>query len=276
MDRWLADHGESRTATRALTAELAERLKAVVVHLDEPKWEPFLHDLEVLAPAPALKGQAAPVQRRKYLADAINYFAATDRPRAAEVASGIAAYRDAVHREGLRVASPVLNRQGWPAAGAVIWQGLWVVLLALPALVGTLFHMVPFVVVRFLAARIRTPGRTTVSLYLLIVGVPGYALRYTACGWWMFQNLPPWLAATTLAVMPFLGIVALAYWRGARRAASLAWHQLRFVFRAGRLHELRAQRHALQRQLTTLAAEFETAPPLRRSPSDPTIATTEP
>ena len=73
VDRWLAEHGgESRPAMRALTTELEARLKAVAVHLDEPQWEPFLNDLEVLAPAAgATRGKAAPaaaaeVRRRRH------------------------------------------------------------------------------------------------------------------------------------------------------------------------------------------------------------------
>src|SRR5688572_17385058 len=103
VDRWMADHGgDSRPAMRALTTELETRLRGVAIHLDEPTWEPFLGDLEVLAPPQRnAGGKAAPVRQRKYVADAMNHFAATDRPRAAAVAADIAAYRDAARREGL-------------------------------------------------------------------------------------------------------------------------------------------------------------------------------
>jgi hypothetical protein len=132
-----------------------------------------------------------------------------------------------------------------------------IVLLFVPALLGTLFHLVPFVIVRAIAARVRPPGRTTVSLYLLTVGLPVYGLWYAACGWWMFNHLSTWFAAACLVVMPHLGILALAYWRGARQAASLAWHELRFLLRRDRLKQLRAERHELQGVLSALAADYE-------------------
>jgi 1-acyl-sn-glycerol-3-phosphate acyltransferase len=143
VDAWLAQHGgESRPAMRALTTELETRLKAVVVHLDEPKWEPFLDELEVLARREAAAGKAAAVRRRKRIADAMNHYLSADRKAAEVVAAAVTDYREAVHAEGLRVDSPILRSQGWRTALMLLWQCLWGVLLFLPSLLGTLLVLV--------------------------------------------------------------------------------------------------------------------------------------
>ncbi|MEX0715307.1 MAG: 1-acyl-sn-glycerol-3-phosphate acyltransferase [Planctomycetaceae bacterium] len=264
VDQWLVRHdGDSRAAMRAMTPELDRRLKAVVVHLDEPKWEPFLGELEILAPQrkDAPRGKVARVRQRKRIADAMNHFRAVDRPRADAVAAEIDAYRRAVRAEGLRTDGPILRWDGWKTFGMLVWQRVWTLALFLPALLGTLFHIVPFTIVRAGAAKIRAPGRTTNSQSLLFVGLPTYALWYVAVGWWMFDYFSTWFAATMLAAMPFLGLLALGYWRNAQQAVWWWWHQVRFLFRRRRLLELRAQRRALQTTLATLAAEYELVSP---------------
>lgn len=262
VDPWLAEHGgESRPAMRALTPELERRLKAVVVHLEEAKWESFLNDLEDLVPPRRGDGPAAPLRQRKRIADAINHFMAADRPRADSIAESIRAYRDAAQREGLRLEAPILKKQGLSAAWMVFWQWLWVALLFLPALVGTLFHVVPFTIVRAVSAKVRPPGRTTVSLYLMTIGLPVYGLWYVACGWWMLGYFARWFAVSSLIAMPFLGVLALAYWRHARRAAWLGWHQVRFLFQRAKLDELRRQRRELQQAITQLEADYEAVAP---------------
>ena len=54
LDKFLAaEDGNVPRARRAITAELDARIKSVAIHLDNPDWEPWLDDLEVLVPAPA-------------------------------------------------------------------------------------------------------------------------------------------------------------------------------------------------------------------------------
>ena len=143
----------------------------------------------------------------------------------------------------------------------LLWQLVWLVLLFVPALLGTLFHVVPFTLVRALAAKTQPPGRTTVSMYRLFFGVPVYLLWYAAAGWWAFDALTAWFATTCLVCMPFLGLLALHYWRGSREIAFLWWHQFRFAFRRRSLNELRDRQAELQRALMELAAEFEQISP---------------
>ena len=48
---WFKEHeGNEKQAMRELTNMLDERLKSVIVHLDDPRWEPLLDKLEWLAP----------------------------------------------------------------------------------------------------------------------------------------------------------------------------------------------------------------------------------
>lgn len=262
VERWIqANGGESRAAMRALTPEIERRLQTVVVHLTEAQWAPFLRYLEVLFPGRPGAGPMAPIRQRKLVADAMNYFLAWDRPRAESIAGRIAAYRDAVQAAGLHVDSPVLVRLGWRRALILVWQLFWALALFLPAIVGTLFHVVPFTVVRFVAARVRPPGRTAVSLYLMLVGIPIYLGWYVACGFWIYDYFTTWFATTCLALLPVLGLLALTYWRGARHVARLWWRQLRFVFGRERLRQLRAQRLELQELLAQLAGEYQSHVP---------------
>ncbi len=164
VDECLEQHaGNVPAARRALTQQLESHLKDVVVHLDEPEWEPWLDDLQTLAEAPqdSAKEPAPPLKRRKRIADAMNYFLANDRARAESVADEIKAYRDQVELAGLRIDSPVLRLHGLKVCAELLWNFLCLILLFIPALVGTLHHLVPFVIVRRLAARLDQPGRKT-------------------------------------------------------------------------------------------------------------------
>jgi 1-acyl-sn-glycerol-3-phosphate acyltransferase len=258
IERWLESHGgDTRVAMRALTPEIERRLQVAVVHLHEAKWQPFLQDLEVLYPARSNSDPVASIRQRKLIADAMNFFATTDRPRAEAIAGRIAAYRSAVHEAGLEVDSPVLIGLGWRRVLMFVSQLFWGLALFLPAIAGTLFHIIPFAVVRFVAARVRPPGRTTVAMYLMIVGIPIYLGWYGFCAYWMYQYFATWIATLSLALMPVCGLVALTYWRRATRVTSLWWHQLRFVFGRERLRKLRAERLELQELLAQLAAEFQ-------------------
>ena len=109
-----AEHGNVPRARRAVTAELDARLKDVVIHLDNPDWEPWLDDLDILVPAPAQAraSAASALWQRKRIADAINYFWEEDRPRAEALAADVVWYRSDVETAGLRVDSDVLRLSG--------------------------------------------------------------------------------------------------------------------------------------------------------------------
>ena len=251
--------GNSRKARRTLTEELETRLKNVVVHLDEPEWEPWLGDLDVLAESPKQAGRepVPPLLRRKRIADAMNHFLSNDRERAESVAGEIKDYRDQVESAGLRIDSPVLRMHGLRVLAELLWGSLCLFLLFIPALMGTLHHLVPFVIVRAIAARLDQPGRKTVSTNRLMVGVPIYLLWYAVVAWWMvLYQFPPWFRWGWFIAAPFCGVIAIQYWRRAGRVALLLWHQLQATVRRETLIRLRSQGAKLREHIGELAEDY--------------------
>lgn len=270
---------DRRKAMRTLTKELDSRLREVVVHLDDPEWESWLDDLETLAP-PAGKPTKTPrLRQRKRLADAMNYFLSNDRARAESVADEIQAYRAQVHAAGLTVDSPVLRMKGPMVFLTLAWNLLCQIVMKIPALAGTLHHLVPFVCVRAIASRLDQPGRKTVSSSRLMVGVPLYLLWYFVVAWWMFGYFASWFASLWLCVAPFAGLLALYYWRRVKQTALLMWHQVRVTIRRSTLERLRRQQSNLRRRLAKLAEEYARVSPrpqldLRRSRKGLMVRTT--
>ena len=263
-EAWLSEHdGDVRKAARALSTELAPRLASLVVHLDNPDWQPLLDDLEVLVAQPAgvRKSRLGPLQHRKRIADAVNHFAATDPDRTRETAGQIESYRRGVEQAGLRVDSPVLRRRGLSLVVRLLWRLVWLVAWFLPALVGTMHHLVPFVLVRNVASRLSPPGRTAIALYRLLVGLPIYGLWYAVVALWMFDYFAGWFAWTWLLAMPFAGVVALSYWRRIGRATAVWWRQISCIVHRGRRRELCRMQAELGAKLTELGAEYDKVVP---------------
>lgn len=261
---------EERKARRDLTERLEQGLRAMVIHLDDPAWQPFMDDLEVLIPHdPPSQGETIyPLRQRKWLADAMNHFQREGNPKAEEMATAICEYREEVQAAGVDVHSPVLQSSGWRMVLTLGWQSLWMLLLFLPALVGTLFHIVPFTLVRFVAGKLQTPGRTTVSMYRLFVGVPVYLLWYLVVGWWLFFDFQAtlWFGWVCLGTLPFLGLLALGYWQATHRTAGLWWHQFQFLFHRDQLKSLRQQRDQLSQRLVALGEHYSTISPRPQTP----------
>ncbi len=259
VDAWLAEQAGPGPATRrALTKLIEQRLKEVVIHLDEPEWEPWLDDLEVLAPQvtdPA-GGPLPPLVRRKRVADVMNYFLEHDRQRAEDLADDIQEYRENVIAAGLTINSPVLRHHGLKVTLALVWHFICLVVLFVPAVCGTLQHLVPFVVVRALARRLDQPGRKTISTNRLLVGVPVYLAWYGLVAVWMFGYFANWVAWTWLSLAPLAGLIAVYYWRRAGQAASLLVRQWRVVRQREKLRQLRAQEAVILGKMASLAEEF--------------------
>ncbi|MCW8133752.1 MAG: 1-acyl-sn-glycerol-3-phosphate acyltransferase [Planctomycetota bacterium] len=258
---WVQKHGgETRHAMRALTKELDRQLKDLAVHLNEPAWSHLLPDVETLMPPPAEAAAhpAAKVRQRKRIADAMNYFTAADRPRAERLAEDLSKHRETIARMGLEMRSPMLNLHGAALFARMLWEPFWLALLFLPALLGTLHHLLPFLLVRLIAPKLQTPGRTTVSFARLGLSVPLYGLWY-AVSWWWWQahwKVLPLFVNLWLAAMPFCGILALAYWPRALDASALWWHQLRLFMRSPELASMRQERWALRAAMQQMREEY--------------------
>lgn len=265
IDDWVQRHdGDSRKAMRSLTTEIADSLKQLMVHLDEPEWESWLEDLEIMVPSVVDTAEVAAgsLQQRKRIADAMNHFLATDREQAEKVAGEIENYREAVESAGLKVGSPVLEQSGIPAALKVFSVGLRLLLLSLPAVLGSIWHLVPFIAVRSIANLLDQPGMVTKSTHRIGVGVPLYLGWYVALGWLLLEwKNTPSVVLSTLVFMPFAGIFALGFWRRARGVVVVLWHQLLISLQRRKLKEIRQLRSGLQSRLGELAGVYAKVAP---------------
>lgn len=105
---------EEKKAMRGLTEEIDARLKQVVIHLNEERWQPFLDELDALLPPSNEESHdaIATLRQRKRLADAVNFFLATDRPRAEATAAAMEQHRAQLAAAGLSVDSTVVQLSG--------------------------------------------------------------------------------------------------------------------------------------------------------------------
>lgn len=269
VDRLRDECDNDRVARHALTRSLEQQLRYLVVHLDDPAWSPFLEDLEHLAPerfststdvsSDVTEGLVA-IRRRKWIADAMNHFLRTDPERARQVGSCIREYRESVHAAGLSIGAPILKRRGWTLAAMLVRSLLWLGLLFVPSMIGTLFHLIPFGVTRWIATRITPPGgRKQTSTYRLAAGLPVYLTWYALAGLGMFFQFPDhrWLSVCVLLLLPWMGLLGFRFWRFARSPASVIWHELKFLWHGRQLNQLRTERDQVCRSVRELADEFD-------------------
>ncbi|MSU63935.1 MAG: hypothetical protein EXS31_16335 [Pedosphaera sp.] len=249
---------DDRKAVRLLTNEIDRRLKAVVVHLDEECWAPFLPDLEVLLPPPPefVQVPGAPLRQRKRIADAMNHFLATDRPRAEAMAAAIERHRVALAAERLELRSDVMRFHGRRMFFRMLRQTAWLAVTLVPALAGTMHHVIPFEIIRLLANRLRQPGRDTLALYQLLIALPVYALWYVLVWWQLAGWTQPWIATLWTVLMPLAGVRALLFVRAVRTTIPVLWHECRLLLRPRRLHELRRQQLDVRHQLRLIAGDY--------------------
>lgn len=261
--------GEERKAMRQLTEEIDARLKRAVVHLNEERWQPFLNELEVLLPpvGDAVADPIAALRQRKVLADAINYFFRTDLARAEAVGAALEQHRAQVTAAGLTVASPVLRLGLGRLTGRLLLDTLRLSLGLVPALAGTLHHLLPFAITRGIVQLIKHPGRPTIAQNRLLIGLPVYALWY-ACVWWLLAKYTqPWIASLWTALMPLAGVVALHYTWRVRGAWRAWWQELQMIFQPAQLRRLRHSHLNVRRQLEQLRQEYLQVPVGIRSQS---------
>jgi 1-acyl-sn-glycerol-3-phosphate acyltransferase len=271
VDQWLpATDAEERTAVRGLTAALDGALKEVVIHLEEETWEAFLQDLEVLYPPPR-ENRRHPIARlrhRKRLADAMNYFFATFRPRAEALAAELREHCQKVAAAGLTPRAPVLRRRGWALAWRLFSEAMLMNLGFVVVLIGTLHHLLPFLLTRAVARWAQAPGRSTIALARLGIGVPVYSACYALVGRWLATYFLPWVAWVWLVPMPFAGLLALQYWRRVHRTSPQWWREIGLLLRPERLRQLRQSQDALREKLATLAEEFASIRPREPLPTN--------
>ena len=264
---WMAERqaeGEDdpRRLARQLTEELQARMQQVTIHLAEPEWSDWLEDLESLAPPVRMDptSKVPFLYRRKRIAAAINYFAAADRSLVEALAAKIKQFRDRTHGLGLRMETIAPQGRRFAAVLVTFLLALLGVLALVPVLAVTLFHLVPFFTVRWIAARFTRPGLTTISMYRLLVGIPGY-LGWYLLGFAGLKYVWPPLAMPLMAAMPVLGIASLHYWRAWPRWTGNTVSLLRFFFKRTEVRQLLDERRELDQQLAQLAEKFRASQP---------------
>jgi 1-acyl-sn-glycerol-3-phosphate acyltransferase len=256
---WLRDHGgEEKKAMRALTEEIDLRLKQLVVHLNEERWQPFLPELEMLLPPDPddADNPIATLRQRKRFADAMNHFLAVDRPRAEGVAAAIEQHRAQLAGAGLTMDSPILRLGVVRLTLRLLRETFWL-LAELPlALAGGLHHLAPFGVTRVIVRCVKHPGRGTVAQNRLMIGIPIYGLWYVAVWWLVAARTQHWIAWLWVALMPFCGIAALHYaWR-LRVVGKAWWSEGEMATQPRKLRRLREVQGKLRVQLEQLRHEY--------------------
>jgi hypothetical protein len=209
---------------RALTEEIDLRLRQAVVHLNEERWQPFLDKLEVLSPPEGdeARDPIAALRQRKLLADAMNYFLTRDRPRAEAMAAAIEQHRAQLASAGLTMDSPVLRLGLARLAGRLLAATLRSLVGLVPAIAGTVHHLIPFALTRGVVRLVKYPGRTTIAQNRLMIGLLIYGLWYGVVCWLLATQTRVWIALLWTGVMPVAGVMALHYaWR-LRHMADLA------------------------------------------------------
>ena len=261
---WFAEHeGNEKQAMRQLTIALDERLKAVVVHLDDARWGALLDDLEWLAPVYASADKVRAVsrmQRRKNIADAINYFETKDPERAEALTAKVAAHHEALDQSGVRINSVVFQFTG----AALFWRfafKIWRVLFGVPALIGTLLHLIPFGLVRLISPKFEGVGKTTTSLYRILVGLPFYAVWYVAAWFALHHYKDATIATASVVAMPLIGIFAFHYWINVGEVWRSLREEAKLLLNAELLAGLRAENRAVKKQVAELGDEYREAFP---------------
>jgi 1-acyl-sn-glycerol-3-phosphate acyltransferase len=263
----VGEHNERQTV-RALSAELDRRLRALVVDLDEPSWEPFLQELEVLLPPPrsSRRNPFAWLRQRKRLADAVNHFMRQDPARAGTVADRIKRCRAQLSAAHLTARSAVLRWRGLPLAGRLLGEAVLMCLGFVGVLLGTLFHLIPFLLTRGVARWVQSSGKSTVALARFGVGLPVYAGWYAFHAWWISLYFLPWVAWAWLLPMPVAGLWALRYWRRVERTSPGWWRDLFMMAQPSRLRTLRAEHDQLRAALAEMTEEYRKVQPAEPLP----------
>ena len=265
---WLAQNGgDEHLAMRTLTAELNTRLKSVVLHLDEVAWQPLLEQVEALLPAAGFKRRDAldGLRRQQAAVDAINYFHRMDRPRAEAAAARVRAHAEALQAAGVPADEAELALRGGRLFGSLALTLLKLTTGTVLGFFGLLTHIVPYLIVRVVSSWIPAPGKMTLALSRLLLGLPVYGAWYGLTAWWLNDYFVTWVVVTWLALMPVSALLALDNARRWKKLFPLLMAQARLLVRPRRRAELRASQAAVVRELGELATEFRAIAPAAES-----------
>jgi 1-acyl-sn-glycerol-3-phosphate acyltransferase len=257
LREWIdANPGEPRQQVRGLTHEIDQRLRHAVIHLEDAALEPMLELLEGFLPA----GRFTPISRlrqRKRITEAMNHIWTADRARAEALMSRLQEFKTRVKAERVTPTADVLRLRGWKLGWRLSWEALFMDLGFFLVLIGTLHHLIPFFVVRGLARLMQAPGRSTIALARLAIGLPIYLAWYVLIWRWIAGYFLPWVAWVWLIPMPIAGLLALKYWWRVRDTSGVWWREIwLLLFKRKALGVLREEHAMVGRDLNALATEY--------------------
>lgn len=263
-EAWLARHqGDEHLAMRTLTAELNVRMKSVVLHLDDAGWQPLLEDLEALLPAAGYRRRDAlnGLRRQQAAVDAINHFHRADRPRAEAAAAKVRAHGEALRAAGVPPEEGELSLQPRMLAGAFLLTLVKLTGGAVLGFFGLVTHLAPYLLVRIVSSWMPAPGKMTLALNRLLLGLPVYGFWYGLSAWWLADYFVTWVVVGWLLLMPVSALVALDNARRWRRLFPMLRAQAGLLLRPKLRATLLASQTAVVAELSALAAEFHAAHP---------------
>ena len=249
VDDWVSKHPDDpHRGIRELTHQIESSLREQAIHLADKNWGNLLDFLEAYYSAGQQDG-VAEIKLRKQIADAMNFFAEKHPPQAEELARAVQEHHAALVRHGLPPGTELLEKSFPALIWSRAWRCLHLALWSLPALAGTLFHLVPFLVVRGIAARLQYPGRITTAFTRLAVGIPLYAAWYAGMAVWMLPRVPLAALWAGLVLMPPFGILALGFWSQGLALLRQSWRETKLLRQRHRLCELRSAHTRIAEQL---------------------------
>ena len=253
-------------AVRALTAEVEERIRLLMIHMDRldladrvKRVEEIFRDELKSELDPSLPAAGDTVVLSRSIADAAERLSEQDPEGMSAFWERVDDYverlrllhvRDKALRKGL-------GRLRWLAS---IGWGFLYGALALPiALYGLVNHFLPYVLAGALARR-GAEGPEDVAPYKVYFGLPLFLVAYAVQGYFVWRWQGGVVAAAYLATLPFVGLWSIAFFRRAAAwwaGVRLGW--LSFA-RPATIAMLRAEREGLKRELDALKERYLAMP----------------
>ncbi|MBA64086.1 MAG: hypothetical protein CMJ76_17150 [Planctomycetaceae bacterium] len=261
---------EDKVLRRKLTQQIEAKLKSVIVHLDNAEWDSLLDQLETLVEHSKHKAslKVPKLMRRKRIADALNYFYQKEPETGTQIVSRIQQYHHKVKSAGLIIDDPILQRNTIRTTFTICWKLIHLILWFVPALVGTLGNIVPFVITRSIATKVQDEGQKTTALTRIGVGLPIYLLWYALIANTIRIETQQWvLMPVTNFLLLLSGTISLKYWPYCVKTMVHLGHQVRASLKKGMLQQLREELLDIRGTLVQYAERYADLVPRPNPPS---------
>ena len=261
---------EDKVLRRQLTSTIEDRLKSVIVHLDNAEWDPLLDDLETLVDHSKHKAslKVPKLMRRKRIADALNYFYKEQPEVGEEVVGQIKAYHQTVQSAGLVIDDPILQRSSLKTTVSILGKLLHLIIWFIPATVGTLGNIVPFVITRFFAGKVQQEGMKTTAQARIGIGIPIYLIWYGLIDYTVISETDQFVLITVTNFLLILaGTISLKYWPYFTKTMVHLGHQVRATLQRSRLLRLREELQQIRDTLISYADKYANVVPRPTPPS---------